>query len=265
MKAILSPAKKMRTKSQLDPADIAHIEATTSLHAPRFLAEASEVMDVMTSLDTLDMAAALKVGQNVAADAVANWSLFTPDATSDPEALPAYIAFDGIAYHYCDAKSLDAASWQHLDQTLCTIDATFGLLKPQDAILPHRMDFTSKVKIDGKNPYAFWADKVAKQIDEEAEGLIINIASAEYSKLVIGKVSPTTKIVQCDFYSVHKGKTMIQSTWAKMARGAMARYIALSKAATVDELKDFDALGFSFVPAQSNDERLVFLCKNPVL
>lgn len=266
MKCILSPAKNMRTLAMLTPEEqgrIADITTTT----PYFVERAQVVAEHMKSLDVPEMAAALMIKEHLAAEAVSNWQLFEPRATvAQHNGLPAGAAYDGIAYKYLRALDFTVDQWREAQQRIRTIDATFGLVKPLDCLVPHRLDFTSKVSLEGaKTVYAWWGDTIARQLEQEAEGLIINTASAEYYKTISKYLSKHTRVIHCDFKIVTKGRLLTQGTWAKMARGACARYVVVERVETPEELKGFNYLGFEYRSDLSSDNSYVFVCEDPVL
>ncbi len=55
----------------------------------------------------------------------------------------------------------------------------------------------------------------------------------------------------------------IVSFFAKKARGAMARHMIQNRVTDLDGLRAFDAGGYVFQPAQSDDARLVFVRPYP--
>lgn len=256
----------MRTFAMLTPEEqsrIMHVETTT----PHFIDRAQVVAEHMKSLDVPEMAAALMIKEHLAAEAVSNWQLFEAHATvTNHNGLPAAAAYDGIAYKYLRAIDFTPDQWHEAQQRVRTIDATFGLVKPLDCLVPHRLDFTSKVSLEGtKTVYAWWGDTIARQLEKEAEGLIINTASAEYYKTLAKYLSAHTQVIHCDFKIVTKGRLLTQGTWAKMARGACARYVVTERVETADDLKGFNYLGFEYRKDLSSDNSYVFVCENPVV
>ena len=54
---------------------------------------------------------------------------------------------------------------------------------------PYRLEMGLKWAIASKTPnlYTFWGDRIQQRIEADANGLIINLASKEYSKAAIAK------------------------------------------------------------------------------
>ena len=87
--------------------------------------------------------------------------------------------------------------------------------------------------------------------------VVINLASQEYFKAVDQQVLKA-RVVECVFQEWKGGQYKIVSFYAKRARGLMARWAALHKAATPKSLEKFDLEGYAFDAAASLPERLVF-------
>ena len=56
-------------------------------------------------------------------------------------------------------------------------------------------------------------------------------------------------------------KVRVKATAAKMARGAMVRYLAERQAEDVEQLKDFNLMGYGYREELSGEDRLVFVNK----
>jgi cytoplasmic iron level regulating protein YaaA (DUF328/UPF0246 family) len=88
--------------------------------------------------------------------------------------------------------------------------------------------------------------------------VLVNLASQEYFKAVDRKALPATRIVECVFEDWKGSGYKVVSFWAKRARGLMARWAILNRAARVEALREFDSDGYRFDAAASTDDRLVF-------
>ena len=89
--------------------------------------------------------------------------------------------------------------------------------------------------------------------------MILNLASAEYSRAAEPYLSPKTRFVSCVFGSLKDGKVKVKATEAKMARGEMVRYLAQNQVKTIKDVREFRALGFSFDAGRSKEDCLVFI------
>jgi cytoplasmic iron level regulating protein YaaA (DUF328/UPF0246 family) len=110
----------------------------------------------------------------------------------------------------------------------------------------------------GKDLYAFWGDKVRKYLEKEAEdNILINLATNEYSKLFLPKEINLT-VYDIEFREKKKEKYPIIAYYAKIARGEMARYMAVNNVQKVEELKGFNYSGYAFNETLSEGNTLVF-------
>ena len=89
--------------------------------------------------------------------------------------------------------------------------------------------------------------------------MILNLASAEYSRAAEPYLRHKTRFVSCAFGSLKDGKVKVKATEAKMARGEMVRYLAQNQVKTIKEVREFRALGFSFDAGRSRENCLVFI------
>ena len=65
-------------------------------------------------------------------------------------------------------------------------------------------------------------------------------------------------MIECVFEDWKSGRYKVISFFAKRARGLMARWAVLHKAATPKKLQGFDLEGYGFAADASTPERMVF-------
>ena len=106
--------------------------------------------------------------------------------------------------------------------------------------------------------YDFWGDKLARSLDG-AGGLVINLASREYSRAVEPHLGPGVRFLTCVFGERQGDKIVEKGTLCKMARGEMVRWMAEHEVKQADALKEFCRLGYRFSAQDSGAERYVFL------
>ena len=85
-------------------------------------------------------------------------------------------------------------------------------LKPMDEITPYRLEMKAK------------ADMLYKSVRDE-KGIIINLASKEYSKCIERYLSEEDTYIFITFCELSAGKLVTKGTYAKMARGEMIRFM----------------------------------------
>jgi len=100
----------------------------------------------------------------------------------------------------------------------------------------------------------------------EETGVIVNLASQEYAKAVRPWVGDGLRMVDCVFgeWDKKKGtedekKVRVKATAAKMARGAMVRYMAEHQVECVEDLKGFSWMGYRYEEELSKEDCLIFV------
>ena len=188
---------------------------------------------------------------------------------------PALLSYVGIQYQYMAPKLFSYEEWEYAKKHVRILSGFYGLLKPDTPVVPYRLEMQAKLAAGGaKNLYEFWGGALAgelereeKELEQEEEreeereetGVILNLASAEYSRAAEPYLSPKTRFVSCVFGSLKDGKVKVKATEAKMARGEMVRYLAQNQVKTIKDVREFRALGFSFDAGRSKEDCLVFV------
>jgi len=174
----------------------------------------------------------------------------------------ALFAFNGHVYQKLDANSLSDDEIKYANAHLRILSGMFGLLKPTDLILPHRLEMGTKWPVTKRNLYGFWTKQVTKELNVAMDKLgtdtLINLASIEYFK-VVDKKMLKGKIIDVDFKEKRSdGNYATISIFAKQARGSMCRYAFQHKIQAAEELMGFDTEGYLFNHELSNECKYVF-------
>ena len=188
---------------------------------------------------------------------------------------PALLSYVGIQYQYMAPKLFSYEEWKYAKKHVRILSGFYGLLKPDTPVVPYRLEMQAKLAAGGaKNLYVFWGGSLSGELEREEKelergeereeereetGVILNLASAEYSRAAEPYLSPKTRFVSCVFGSLKDGKVKVKATEAKMARGEMVRYLAQNQVKTIKEVREFRALGFSFDAGRSRGDCLVFV------
>lgn len=169
--------------------------------------------------------------------------------------------FNGDAYVGLNAKSLSEEAIKFAQNHLRILSGLYGWLKPLDNISPYRLEMGSKLKAGrAKNLYQFWQNKITAHIATEfGEAPIVNLASAEYSK-VINFSKLKNEVVNITFKNRNAaGQYRVMSFYAKKARGSMARFILQNKIVDISQLVHFQGDGYMYSDLDSTPSNLVFL------
>jgi uncharacterized protein len=127
---------------------------------------------------------------------------------------------------------------------------------------PYRLEMGTRLANPrGKDLYAFWDDKLSKQINEITKGhkdrSLINLASNEYFKSIKTKVLDGPVITPV-FKEVKGGTAKVVGFSAKRARGMMARYMIDNRLEDPQDLKKFVVDGYRYQDDLSTETEWVF-------
>lgn len=252
MLIVVSPAKTLDFESPL----------VTEKHTqPDFISQASQLITVCKKLKPSDIASLMKVSDKIASLNVARfaqWSkTFTPENSRQ-----AILAFKGDVYAGLEAEQFSDVDFDYAQQHFRMLSGLYGLLKPLDLMQPYRLEMGTKLENKkGTNLYHFWGESITKKINkdmqENGDDLLINLASNEYFKAVKPKLVKG-KVITPVFKDQKNGQYKVISFFAKKARGMMAKYLIQNQISTVEGLKEFDMAGYYYVAEESSETELVF-------
>jgi cytoplasmic iron level regulating protein YaaA (DUF328/UPF0246 family) len=253
---LLSPAKTLDYESPVPPA------LGRRATQPRYVDEAATLIDVLRGHTADDIAELMSLSQNLAQLNVERYAAWSPKFTSR-NSRPAALAFNGDVYEGLQAASLTSADWTWAQRHLVILSGLYGLLRPLDRLQPYRLEMGTRLATPGgaKDLYGYWGDTLADALNEEQAGekspVIVNLASQEYSRAAL-RPALKARVIECVFEEWHGGQWKVISFFAKRARGLMARPAVQQRASTLKALKAFNAEGYAFDPAGSDDDRFVF-------
>lgn len=246
MKIIISPAKKMNIDT----------DTLAFRSMPVFLSETEELLAWMRHLTFAEAKAIWKCNDKIAEQ---NYRRFQ-EMDLERNLTPAVIAYEGIQYQYMAPAVFGGAQTDYIQEHLRILSGFYGVLKPFDGVTLYRLEMQAKASEAG-DLYKFWGDKLYREVagEEKDGGLILNLASKEYSKCIEKYLTPEDTYVTVVFGELADGKVKQKGTLAKMARGEMVRYLAENKVEDPERIKGFDRLGYCFEETLSNEKEYVFL------
>ena len=272
---IISPAKNMR-KSE----DWKELIDEGELSCPRLYEKSNEVLAHMKEYITEEIRAIMKIKEELAQLNYCRFQRMKPisccknskNGKESPKftgKTPAIFAYDGIQYKSISPESISKDGIEFLNDHLRIISGLYGVLRPFDMIDEYRLEMQTKVKINDKaNLYSFWDGSISGNISEDlgGEGIVLNLASKEYSKTVEKyfdnkKSESKIKLITCTFKVEKAGKLKVESTASKKARGYMVRYIAENKIDDIEGVKTFNIDGFTYSENESTEKEIVFVKK----
>jgi hypothetical protein len=244
MIAVISPAKTLDYDSPPPPF------APT---APRLADEATTLARAASHLSQKKLAELMKISP-----ALAKLNADRFRAFDDAPARPAMFAFAGDVYAGLDARSLDEPQVAFAQDHLRMLSGLYGLLRPLDAMRPYRLEMGTRWAPRRTKLTDWWGDRIAAllaaDVAEEGSGAILNLASQEYWASVDGRLPADVRLVAVDF---RDGDRFV-SFHAKKARGTMARWMVEHGITAIDDMRGFDADGYTYVAAESEPDRWRF-------
>lgn len=243
---LISPAKRLQHKK--------YFQAESQA---RFLAETETLLQHMKGYTTENLA---KLFRSSEAVAELNKKRFeSMDLQADIDELPTAVdCFDGEVYRAIDAGNLSETEIKHMKSELRILSGFYGLLRPFDAIHPYRLEMGTRFfSAPWKDLYHFWKEKLQSVLSSEKR--IINLASQEYFKAVdFALKNDDIKLVQVKFLEKRDNGYRSINTYAKRARGLMARHLIQCLSSSDESLKSFKEENYSFNEAMSTANEKVF-------
>lgn len=245
MKIILSPAKKMRE----------HTDDLAPLGMPVFLEETRQILAWLLELSYADLKKLLACNDRIAGQ---NFVRFQ-EMELARALTPAILSYEGIAYQYMAPSVFEEQQFAYVQDHLRILSGFYGVLRPMDAVAPYRLEMQAKAKIGNrKNLYEYWGDKLYQEVTDES-GVIVNLASKEYSRCIERYLTEKDTYITCVFGELEGEKIVQKGVYAKMARGEMVRFMAEYEIENPEEMKQFDRLGYQFCAKRSSDREYCFL------
>lgn len=251
MKLVLSPAKSLDFETTLP---------TSQYSEAQFLDKSERINKLLKKKSAKSLSKLMSISNDLGQlnyERNQTWELpFTPENSR-----PAIFAFSGEVYRGLDAYSIINNKINDVQNTVRILSGLYGLLKPLDLIQPYRLEMGTKFPVGvNKSLYAFWNKHITKALNDELETgeLFLNLASNEYFKAINTK-DLKAPVITASFKDFKNGEYKMIMTFAKQARGLMARYVIDTNAQTIDDLKGFNYQGYGFSEAMSTETELVFI------
>ena len=244
MKIILSPAKKMNTDT--DTLEYSGL--------PVFLDQTGEILEWLRSKSNDDLQKLWGCNDKIAQQNIKRLK----EMALTKNLTPAILSYEGIAYQYMAPAVFEDSCFDYVEEHLRILSGFYGVLKPMDGVTPYRLEMQAKADINGKRDlYELWGSRLYDEVIDDS-GVIINLASKEYSKCIEKYLKSEDTYITITFAEMSKGKLVTKGTYAKMARGEMVRFMAENAIEDPGEIKKFDRLGYVFRDDLSGDTELVF-------
>lgn len=245
MRILISPAKKMRP------------DADGPVHTalPQFLSMAQTIMAHLQSMSAGELQALWQCN-----DAIAAFNIERLRRMNLQKNLtPALLAYEGIQYQYMAPRVFETKQLDYVDRHLRILSGFYGLLRPFDGVTSYRLEMQARLGIDGcRDLYDYWGGSLAAQLSSET-GLILNLASQEYSRAVTAHLPSQIRVLTCIFGERKGDKVVEKGTLCKMARGQMVRWLAERNITDHRDVRAFDQLGYVYSKEHSDHDHYTFL------
>jgi cytoplasmic iron level regulating protein YaaA (DUF328/UPF0246 family) len=248
MLAVISPAKSLDYKRPYPP-----MPAT----APAFLADAERIAEAAARLSPKKLSELMHIS-----DKLATLNTLRFRGFEEAPKRPSIYAFAGDVYLGFEAHSLPDEAVLFAQDHLRILSGLYGLLRPLDEIQPYRLEMGTRWAPRRKSLYAYWKDRIARQLSADLEasggGSIVNLASKEYWTSVEPHLPKNVGVIAIDFREPGSSGPRFNTFNAKRARGMMARYICEHRLGDPEALKSFDSDGYRYDTAASDSQRWRF-------
>ena len=245
MKIILSPAKKMNMDTDsLDYVDL-----------PEYLNQTEIILTWLRSKSHIQLKRLWNCN-----DKIAEQNFIRLEQMDLRRNLtPAILSYEGIAFQYMAPAVFEYGQFDYVQEHLRILSAFYGVLRPMDGVTPYRLEMQAKASVGGcKDLYELWKSRLYDSVRDQ-DGVIINLASKEYSKCIEKYLTDRDTYITCVFGEMIGEKVVQKGTYAKMARGEMVRFMAENKIEDPEKLKEFDRLYYSYREELSSDTEYVFI------
>gem|GEM_PF-2439 len=222
---------------------------------PEFLAQAQELQSYMAGLVPLQIEKIMHISTPLAEKTVQ-----LNDQWAKTHVLtPAVETFRGDIYSGLRALEWTDEERAFAQEHLRILSGLYGLLKPFDGIAPYRLEAGYRLGGEYANLYKFWGERLADSLPKQ--GPIVNVTSAEYEKLIIPHLDPVRVITPKFLSRVEGSEPKFVAVHAKIARGALARWLVQRREDSAEGIEAFNDLGYTYRPELSLPESPVFVCE----
>lgn len=250
MLIILSPAKTMNVSSncQFEEGSVPYFEKDAEFLAKK-----------MSKFSIAELAKSLKVSETLAELNYKRYKEFSDAETAKKQAL---FAYTGSVFKNISPSDFNNEDIHYAQDRMRIISTLYGSLRPLDMIKEYRIAYNLKLEGVSGNLYNYWKEKITDVLIEDvknAGGILVNLASLDIlPALDMRKLESAVEIITPEFRDMKNGEYKTFVTYAKIARGAMSRYIIKERVEALVNLKKFEWNGYSFNSDLSSGANLVF-------
>lgn len=253
MKILISPAKSIDTDRNIE------VPFTSTA---QFLDDSEYLINKLKKLSVNQIAKMMHVSKDLGELNYQRYQSWERPLELKSDVVPTVTAFTGEVYRGLDVTTFTKNDFQFAQDSLRILSGLYGILRPLDLLFPYRLEMGTSWKITPKTTslYKYWGPRLAESLNQEmnANEVVINLASSEYFKAVDPKIL-NARMITPVFKEFKNGEYKVVMTYAKNARGVMARYIIKNGLQNPEDLKLFNENNYSFDVKQSSENEWVFV------
>jgi cytoplasmic iron level regulating protein YaaA (DUF328/UPF0246 family) len=217
---------------------------------PVFIEQATKLHAKVTRTSRPAIMRGMHISRQLADTVITNSSAWQPNGATQ-----SLFAFQGDIYQGLQAHTFTESDIAYANERLRILSGLYGILRPLDLIEPYRLEVGYGFP---RNLYTFWGNTIASQINAK---VVINLASAEYAKVVLPFLS-NIEVIEPQFLVQYPGEQPKFAAYhAKIARGAYAAWLIKTRWRMGQPFKDFAELNYAYNNELSSENRPVYILK----
>lgn len=176
------------------------------LHTPAGQKTADEIMGRVATLTVSEIAERAKISSKMAVK-LHRMAYEFPNKSVGIKAIE---AFSGVVFKGFDYDTLSQEQKGRADSEIAIISSLYGWLKPDDIILPYRLEYNSLLAPDNRSLAEYWKKDVTinlvRQVQQNGDTDILDLLPGDAAKSVDRKlVKRFAKIWKVDFKELQPG------------------------------------------------------------
>ncbi|MBC2855441.1 YaaA family protein [Cetobacterium sp. 2A] len=241
MKIIFSPSKGMESKKIKN----------TELKKEFYISDKTkELLETLKNLNKIEIGNIMKIKGELLEKTYFNFQNYNSLACQ-----PSIGLYSGVSFKSLNIEKYKDSNFNYMEEHLRILSAFYGVLTPFAEIKEYRLDMT--MKILSESLYSFWKNEVSKSF--EPNEIIVNLASAEFSKMIDRK---KYKVIEIGFGQLQNGKIKSISTEVKKMRGKMLEFMIVNEVEDIELLKNFTVDNYVYSLEFSKEDSLNFIKNN---
>jgi len=228
---------------------------------PPFTAESKQIIGAVHQLSSEEIGKLMKIKGKILESTINQFEVL--NSSKSKPVSSAISAYSGPAFKSLDSMSFSDTMVDEAKRSLIIMSGLYGVLHADSEVSPYRFEMGLSFKPDSETTmYPYWRSKITNYLSQfckmQQHTLVVNLASKEYSKAVDFK-ELNVPVNTIEFRELKDGKLKSISSFAKQARGSMARWIIETVPKTEDDLMNFNVNGYSYSKENSIDDTMVFI------